>query len=1194
MSSLSRSLNLTNRICLSLFLTALIFLAPLPIVPFRVQAQSASDTPATMPSPEVAFLVGPQVRSGTSSLPAASWFDQNASSRGLTLCSEFPDVAHTPGNILISGTVSVTNGSKTVTGVGTHFLTEGKTYAIISNGAAGRLVKIIASVQSDTSLTLTLPWQGNTLTGQSISSPTSTDMDNYQGYLNYYDFAFVQYTNYYRTGDQRFLDCARKVADSWWSQPIIDYGRNLISVTGDSLAPRSIALSGLILRALDGRPEMWPWITDYVDYQYHNWVEVPTTWSGLYFGVRDGGFMLLYAADLGAVHPDPATRSSFRSRALSGAVNYYARLQGTDGSYRWNVDDSAPGSLDGFTGMEQPFMIGILNEGMIAVHRLTGDSVVKNAITKSVEHEYLRSYNPNGWRAMYYFIHGQFNTGVSCESGCGNAANPFPPPDTGQIIEARQLNATAISQFGYAYSITGDSRFRQWGDEIFDSTYGGGDGYRGLAAYRGKEYDESYRSGGKYLAWRTGGSFPTPSPTPTPSGTPTPTPSATPTPTPTPIPSPTPSPTPSGPTVDTVWINGTLPAGAVASGDLDGWAWSSSNPTPYAAPMTHRSPVLVGQHQHYFTQATATITPAVGERLFAYVYIDPANKPSEIMLQWNSAGWEHRAYWGSNFIAMGTDGTVSRRSMGPLPATGLWVRLDVAASDVGLEGKTINGMAFTLYGGAASWDRAGKSSSSATPTPTPTPTPNPITVQLTSPSSNTTYSVGTSPTLSASASNSKGVISQVAFKANTQVLGTFTATPYSMTWNNPAAGTYTVTATASDDKGAAATSSPITVKISKTLKGVRNGKSSASSLQTSITASNTSSFTGEAVKSSDIDSLVDILNDAYLDFATERSMFAPASDIDRYFFAALFLAKSSSGLTKQQQAPTSGVVDRLSKIDAYLTFIEDLMVDGVISNESLASAAKVNARVDISINHPDVLPLGNNGINLLQNGTAALSCSASNPMTSVTDVAPASGTYELGGVSVTVGGAAVSLISISPTAITFNVPADLPGGIADVIVTSRDGYVVHTTASVTGLNPTIFTQQGDANSTGAIVNSFAFSQGAFSPFSLGWFGDGGNTRLTILATGISTGLTNSNLSNDISLGNGKVIENYADAVAVEARLADGRVISLPVEFAGSSGPVRGMDQVTIKLTPDLAGAGNVQITVIAGGRRSNTTRILIN
>jgi hypothetical protein len=493
--------------------------------------QADTSSLVVFPSAEVEFIIGPQVKSGTSTIPGAAWFDQNAIDRGLSLCSEFPDEAHTPGNVLISGTVSVTNGSKTVKGIGTHFLSEVKDYAIISNGPKGRIIKIKASVQSDTELTLTLPWEGNTLTSQTISSPSGTEVDDYQGYLNYYDFAFTQYINAYRTGDSRFLQCARKVADSWWSQPIIDYGRNLISESGNGLAPRSIALNGLILRALDGRPEMWPWITDYVNYQFHNWDEVPKNWSGLYFGIRDGGFMLLYAAELGAVHPDPAVRADLKARALDVAQNYYARLQQTDGSYRWNVDDSAPGTLDGFTGMEQPFMVGILNEGMIAVHRLTNDERVKSAVLKSVEHEYLRSYNANGWRSSYYFIHGQFNTGFSCESGCGNAANPFPPVDTSQITEARQLNPTSIHQFGYAYAVTLDTKYIMWGDEIFDATFSGNDGYRGLAYYRGKEYDESYRSGGKYLAWRLGAALPVPAPTPIiePTPTPVPSPSATPT-----------------------------------------------------------------------------------------------------------------------------------------------------------------------------------------------------------------------------------------------------------------------------------------------------------------------------------------------------------------------------------------------------------------------------------------------------------------------------------------------------------------------------------------------------------------------------------------------------------------------------------------------------------------------------------------
>lgn len=56
------------------------------------------------------------------------------------------------------------------------------------------------------------------------------------------------------------------------------------------------------------------------------------------------------------------------------------------------------------------------------------------------------------------------------------------------------------------------------------------------------------------------------------------------------------------------------------------------------------------------------------------------------------------------------DGTASRKYMGPLPATGQWVRLEVPASTVDLESKTLYGMAFTLVNGKATWDRTGKTS----------------------------------------------------------------------------------------------------------------------------------------------------------------------------------------------------------------------------------------------------------------------------------------------------------------------------------------------------------------------------------------------------------------------------------------------------------------------------------------------------
>ena len=159
---------------------------------------------------------------------------------------------------------------------------------------------------------------------------------------------------------------------------------------------------------------------------------------------------------------------------------------------------------------------------------------------------------------------------------------------------------------------------------------------------------------------------------------------------------------------ETLWVEDDLPEGASPFGDGEGWTWVRSHPEPLSGKRAHRSILAAGMHQHFFQGAKTQLLVSVGDRLFAHIYLDPAQMPREVMLQWNDGTWEHRAYWGENLIAWGTDGTVSRRFMGPLPPPGQWVRLEVPAASVGLEGRLINGMAFTLSDGAATWDRAGK------------------------------------------------------------------------------------------------------------------------------------------------------------------------------------------------------------------------------------------------------------------------------------------------------------------------------------------------------------------------------------------------------------------------------------------------------------------------------------------------------
>jgi hypothetical protein len=97
---------------------------------------------------------------------------------------------------------------------------------------------------------------------------------------------------------------------------------------------------------------------------------------------------------------------------------------------------------------------------------------------------------------------------------------------------------------------------------------------------------------------------------------------------------------------------------------------------------------------------------------------------------------------------------------------------------------------------------------------TTTTTPNvPPTVSITGPASNTSFTAPASVTITANAADVDGTVSNVQFYNGTTLLGSDATVPYSFTWTNVAAGTYTITAKATDNKGATSTSSAITVVV---------------------------------------------------------------------------------------------------------------------------------------------------------------------------------------------------------------------------------------------------------------------------------------------------------------------------------------------------------------------------------------------
>ena len=157
-----------------------------------------------------------------------------------------------------------------------------------------------------------------------------------------------------------------------------------------------------------------------------------------------------------------------------------------------------------------------------------------------------------------------------------------------------------------------------------------------------------------------------------------------------------------------IWIDDELPLGAMVEGD--GWSWVEDAAYVHSGrrAMKRHS---VGNQQHYFRNADQHLHIARGDTLFAWVYLDPADLPEQIMLQWNSdgaGGWQHRAYWGADRIGYGKDGTTERWRMGDLPSAGAWVQLAVPVATVGLRpGMAVHGIAFTQFGGTCYWDQIG-------------------------------------------------------------------------------------------------------------------------------------------------------------------------------------------------------------------------------------------------------------------------------------------------------------------------------------------------------------------------------------------------------------------------------------------------------------------------------------------------------
>ncbi|GCF07541.1 glycoside hydrolase family 48 protein [Dictyobacter arantiisoli] len=92
---------------------------------------------------------------------------------------------------------------------------------------------------------------------------------------------------------------------------------------------------------------------------------------------------------------------------------------------------------------------------------------------------------------------------------------------------------------------------------------------------------------------------------------------------------------------------------------------------------------------------------------------------------------------------------------------------------------------------------------------------NPPTVSITSPATGASYAAPANIPIQVTATDANATISRVEFYSGTSLLGAVTTAPYTYSYNNVAAGTYSLTAKAYASDGSSATSSPVSVTVTQ-------------------------------------------------------------------------------------------------------------------------------------------------------------------------------------------------------------------------------------------------------------------------------------------------------------------------------------------------------------------------------------------
>jgi len=172
------------------------------------------------------------------------------------------------------------------------------------------------------------------------------------------------------------------------------------------------------------------------------------------------------------------------------------------------------------------------------------------------------------------------------------------------------------------------------------------------------------------------------------------------------------------------------------------------------------------------------------------------------------------------------------------------------------------------------------------------------------------------------------------------------------------------------------------------------------------------------------------------------------------------------------------------------------------------------------------------------------------------------------------------LLYVSPVQITFQIPAGMPSGPAKMTINSAYGSQTASNIQIAAVAPSLYTLNGSGLAAAQAVRVSA---------------NGAQTVEPVYQTTLGQSLT----ALPISMGSA-TDQVYLSLFATGLEGADPSTVKVtvngvnaPVTYAGPQGAYPGVDQVNILLPSSLAGKGNVNIQLTAGGVAANPVQVTI-